>query len=211
MSKKTKITELFLLLFIILLNILDFAEWLPGDVDFFKKILSWILLGYLLYKISLVKQFFGVRNKLLDIVLILTYFLFISKNLTVFASVAIEETNILSGFYTLIINKKILIEYITFSLGGVMLILLSIYVTFKLKVTKPSLMDVIHERGIPKSIYKKVERFFVTFLALVSFFIIVFKASSRVIKSVSFCFSDFISSNMPFFTIIAKGLLFLFM
>ncbi|MEA2037006.1 MAG: hypothetical protein U9O94_05830 [Nanoarchaeota archaeon] len=174
MHKKSKVVELFLLIFIILLNILDFLEWLPGDIDFLKKTISWLLLAYLLYKLSLVKQFFGKRNRTLDILLILTYFLFIFKNLVIFASVAIEEVNLLAGFYTFIIDEKVLIEYTTFYLGGIMLILLSFYMTYKLKVTKPSLMDVIHERGIPKNIYKKTERFILTFLVLVGFFVIVF-------------------------------------
>ena len=64
----TKITRIFTkklalqmyFIFFILINILDFFNFLSGDVDFFKKILSWILIGYVFYKASFSKIFVGV-------------------------------------------------------------------------------------------------------------------------------------------------------
>ena len=49
-----RIEELILIL-IILLNIFDFFELLSADLDFIKLIISWTVLGYLIYKASLTK------------------------------------------------------------------------------------------------------------------------------------------------------------
>lgn len=167
-------SEIFILLFIIIINFLDFFEVLPGDVDFTKKILSWLLLAYLLYRISLTQLFFGVKNRFIDFSLIITYFLFITKNLIGYASVSVEEANILTPLYNFLISNNIAIELISFYIGGIALILLSILITFLLEVKTPSLMDVIHEQGYASTISKKLERFIATFLVLVFFFIVIF-------------------------------------
>jgi len=173
-DRPIKLSEIFILIFIIIINFLDFFEFLPGDVDFTKKILSWLLLAYLLYRISLTELFFGVRNKFIDISLIIAYFLLIIKNLVGYVSVAVDEANLLAPLYTFVISNNIAIEMRSFYIGGILLILLSILMTFLLEVKKPSLMDVIHEHGYAITIGKKLERFIATFLVLVFFFIIVF-------------------------------------
>jgi len=65
--------EEIILLFIILLNIMDFLEILPGDLDYAKKIISWSALGYLLYKASLTRIFFNNKHKFVDFALIISY------------------------------------------------------------------------------------------------------------------------------------------
>lgn len=163
----------FILIFLIFLNFMDFFEILPGDIDFLKKIISWTLLGYLLYKIDLVKLFYGRKNKPLDLILLIAYFLLITKNMIVFASIAIEETTFFTSFYRFLILNGNMIEKITFYLAGILIITVAIYLS-RLAVKKPSLMAVLHEVGKPKSNLKLCERFFITYLVLVGFFIAVF-------------------------------------
>lgn len=166
--------EEIILIVIILLNIFDFIEYLPGDLDFIKKIISWACLGYLFYHISLTRVLFGEKNKLIDLTLIATFFLFIVKNLIYFASVAAEEVNVFGSFYELLVSNALSINKITFIAAGILLILHSLYLSFKAHVKTPSLMHVVHEEGIPKSIVKKTERFIIIFAVLVGFFVVVF-------------------------------------
>ena len=166
--------EDFILTFLIILNILDFLEYLPGDVDFVKKLISWLCLGYLLYKVSLSDLFFGQRDNFLDIILVCTYFLFIIKNIVAFAMVAVEETNVLQSFYTFLVSNRFFIESLGIYVGGFALVTLALYATIKLKVQAPSVLHIIHEEGSLTNAYKRIERFLVIFLLFISFFVIVF-------------------------------------
>ena len=117
------------------------------------------------------KLFFGIKNKKIDLLLILTYFLFTVKNLVGYALVAFKEDSVLFDFFWSIANENL--EIITFYIAGIALIMLAIYLS-RLHVKRPSLMHVIHESGIPKTIKKKIERFAAVYFALVGFFIIAF-------------------------------------
>ena len=58
--------EEILLSALILIQILDFLEILPGDLDFLKKFISWTAIGYLFYKASISNILFGSKIKFLD-------------------------------------------------------------------------------------------------------------------------------------------------
>ena len=61
MDGKVRFAEVVLVI-LILLNILDFFRFLPEDLDFVKKIVSWTILAVLFYKIGFVWIFLG-KNK----------------------------------------------------------------------------------------------------------------------------------------------------
>jgi hypothetical protein len=69
-----------LLICLIILDILEFLNILPTDLDYIKRIVSWAVVGYLLYKVDLTEIFFGYKDRIIDISLILAYFLLIMKN-----------------------------------------------------------------------------------------------------------------------------------
>ncbi len=66
--------ELFLIALIII-NVLAFFELLSPDWDYIKKVLSWTIIGYLLYKVKLSKIFFGHDSKKVDFFILTAYFL----------------------------------------------------------------------------------------------------------------------------------------
>lgn len=168
-----RIEEL-ILVFIIILQILDFLEILPGDIDFIKKIISWTAMGYLLYRVSLTKIFFANQNKRIDFAIILAYFLFIIKDFVAYIEVIGEEGRIFFGFFDFINNYARVIDYSGFYLGGILLIFIAFYLTLRFEIKKPSLMHVIHEEGLPARGFKIIERFSVILVVLVAFFVVVF-------------------------------------
>ena len=64
---------MFYFILFILLNIFDFFNQLSGDIDFIKKIISWIIIGYLFYSISFTKIFVGIRYRIYDIAFLVAY------------------------------------------------------------------------------------------------------------------------------------------
>jgi len=169
-----RIEEIVLIL-IIVLGILDFFEILPGDLDFLKKIVSWSLLGYLLYKASFTKIFFNNKNIHIDLLLIISYFLLIFKNIVTYANLNIEKFNFFYYLNEFVLENSIAFELYSFYIGIFMLILLSIFSAIKMDIRKPSLMHLIHEEGNPpKNVVKVLVRFLTIFFVFIAFFVVVF-------------------------------------
>lgn len=167
--------EISLLSMLIILHIADFLEILPGDLDFIKKIISWSALGYLFVKASLSTILIGYKKPRFDLVIILTYFLFIVKDLVSYVGVSIEEAHLFEKFYSLILTNAVLIEKYSFYLGAILLLFISLYMAFRFKIEQPSFMAVLHEQGPPSQNMKEFSvRFISLLLVLVAFFIIIF-------------------------------------
>src|SRR3989338_7926550 len=133
MSKRIahRIEEIFLAL-IILWNIFDFLELLPGDLDFAKKIVSWAAIGYLFLKASPTSIFFANKNISLDIMIILSYFCLIVKNLVAYAIAAADESHFMSSTLHFLAYAGVSLEQYFFYIGGVSLILLSFWMALRL-------------------------------------------------------------------------------
>ena len=89
MDGKVRFAEVVLVILIVL-NILDFFKFLPEDLDFVKKIISWTILAVLFYKIGFVWIFLGkdkcekcgiLPTRALDGFILVFYLLFLVKNL----------------------------------------------------------------------------------------------------------------------------------
>ena len=176
MEKKRMIhrIEEVILILLILLNALDFFEILPADMDYAKKVISWTALGYLLYKTSLTTIFFNNRHRHVDILLIISYFMLIFKNIILFSSGVIEEFVIFYDFQNFILDNALMLELYFFITGGIIIILLAVYSSFFIDVREPSLMNIIHEEGRPDSIYKFLTRIVTVYLVYTAFFVAVF-------------------------------------
>lgn len=87
-------------LFFIFLNIIDFLNIIGGDLDFFKKILSWILIAFIFYKVSFTKILIGKKHKYYDIFFILIFsLLVIPKSIFLYSlNINISNLNSINNF-----------------------------------------------------------------------------------------------------------------
>jgi len=166
--------EELILVLLILLNIFDFFEILPADLDYVKKVISWTALGYLLYKVSLTKIFFNNPHRHVDLLLILSYFMLIFKNIIVFSTGIIEEFYVFYDLQQFIVANATILESYSLIVGSAVILLLAIYSAFSIEVKKLSLMQIIHEKGIPKTPYKIISRILIVYLVYMAFFVVVF-------------------------------------
>lgn len=182
--------EVLFIIFIIILNILDFLEILPPDFDFIKKIISWILLGYMMYKVNLANIIFGksahedihgiksgLKIKDIDLIIIISYFLLIFKDMIHYSKIILEEGGL--TFTKGIINAIDLnasgLSTVTFTSGGILLLMITIFMALKYDIRAPSIMHIIHEEGDPpKNIKQIFLRFLSIFTILIGFYILVF-------------------------------------
>jgi hypothetical protein len=170
-SKKTLIQIYFI--FFIILNILDFINYLPGDFDFFKKILSWVLIGYIFYRVSFTKIFIGERLKRYDIAFILSFcFFVIPKSLLHYTAINTINSNtfpIFHSFIELLIPELNSLSPIylqsTFLVGFILTIILSIILYLNHEPQKKSFLGSFN---FAKDSYFKhvVEIFLLTFILL---------------------------------------------
>lgn len=240
--------EEIILAVLIFINILDFLELITPEWDYIDKLVAWVALGYLLYRVSLTKLFFGEKHKIFDGALIIAYFLMMMKNLINAAQLAqtellhkaselitFAETKLTAGmsyitinvtdlqhlttadfskevmhnifntitlktpevivhitdgkgsrflvtdidsflipFINTVVKHAALIDKISFIIGGIILIGLSLYFGYVYTIKSPSLLHVIHEEGSLDKKWKYMTRPLVIFIVLIGFFIIVF-------------------------------------
>lgn len=95
---------LYFLLFI-LLNVFDFLNILTGDLDFFKKLLSWFLIAFIFYKVSFTTLVYGKRLPLYDALFVLAFCL-----MTIFKSLRLYVSGYVSGTlsYEFVLFKPLL-------------------------------------------------------------------------------------------------------
>lgn len=162
---------MFYFVLFILLNILDFFNQLVGDIDFIKKIISWIIIGYLFYSISFTKIFIGTRYRLYDIAFLFSYLLLtLPRILFHYVSTLqnISQDYILFEGFLLLFKTYFFIsnEIITYlSLISILLIIfISTVLFFKKNSKEPSFIGGITFQ--PKIISKTLQLVLLYFISL---------------------------------------------
>ncbi|PIN86417.1 hypothetical protein COV19_05025 [Candidatus Woesearchaeota archaeon CG10_big_fil_rev_8_21_14_0_10_44_13] len=170
-----------LLLFLLIISeIFEFAGLLPGDFDYVKKILSWVCLAYLLYKINLTEIIFGYDDRKIDIALIAAYFMLVAKDFILYSKEAMETIgqsshNYLTPFYAFILDHAFFFQYVTFYIGGGIIILLALLNIFlNAEVKEPSIMAIFHKGGPAGTISERLLRGATSFIIYSAFFVIIF-------------------------------------
>ncbi len=165
-----------------LISILEPIGIYSEVVDFIDIIVSFTGLGYVLYRVSLTDIFFGDRHKYLDIMLVISYFLLILNKFVefsvlilkelcgdIFCTLLNEDVHKLTPFFRLIAENGQNIEIIGFYIGGISIIMLSLYIALKIKVTEPSILDGLHGENMGF-----IKKFITSFLVIVGFYVIFF-------------------------------------
>ncbi|PLW80313.1 hypothetical protein C0585_03275 [Candidatus Woesearchaeota archaeon] len=172
-----------ILILIITLNIMDFFKLLNPDLDFAKKILSWSLLGILLYEARLEKIFYGTERRFETLLLIIANFFMFSRVFVDVVFVLYNEIvekrldSYVIHLYQFVIDFELSHPGLIVSIGSIigfsMLIILSFLDVFK-NVKKPSLLEVLHVDGKPKGIGQGIKRFLISMMLYLTFFIVFF-------------------------------------
>lgn len=171
-NKIQKIFEEIFLVILIGLNVFEIFNLLPSEAGFIKAIISMTGLGYVLYKASLSDLFFGNKQKIIDLLLLLSYFLLISNKIVQFSTELAFEAEYWGDFFAMIVQNQVNIEMISFYIGGIGIIIISLLVTVFIKVQGPSIISTI----IGDKIYKlgSLRKFFTSFIIILGFYLMFF-------------------------------------
>lgn len=166
-----------IIVFLILLNLISFFELIPDYLDFFKKIIDWTLMGYLVYKVSLTNIFFGKRSRKIDIFLIIAYLFLMFKSLLNWAHTAYsaEASQLIRELSLFFLNNEGFLSILSFLIGSLILVFLAFYSCLFLQFRAPSIIEILHSRGyVKKDLKSVVSRFFKVLIIFFGFFVIVF-------------------------------------
>jgi len=141
---KKILNKIYFILFI-LLNLADFYG-ISGDIDFFKKILSWLIIGYLFYIVSPTKIFIGTKDKLYDILFIFSFsFMTIIKSIALYLQEYNSNNYHIFKFFLNFLNTFNPSNLILFCffLGSIFLLIITILLLNKHSIKKDSLIGSI--------------------------------------------------------------------
>ncbi len=170
-----KILSSFVLGLLIIFSIFESFHLLSIEMSFILKLISVMLFCYLFYKLSTSYLIFGSKYKPMDIFILIGYLSLSIKNIIDLVPKNFEQFSTISLFQDLfkfILEYSNKIQYSGMIIGTIIILLASAYFCF-VKIGKNSLMHLIKE-------YKRLRgadifiRFIVSFIVLLTFYIIVF-------------------------------------
>ncbi len=173
---KKILLQVYFIIFI-LLNVFDFLGYLQGDFDFFKKLLSWTIIGYIFYKSSFTKIFLGTRDKIIDLILLLAFSLMtITKSIVLYVHLeSTQKSNFLIFEFIIKFFQNIkeitTFEQTLFIIGLIIIIFISFYSLKKYVATKDSLIGSFNLKGYIKFVGGEyiILIFTLTFFSLIVF------------------------------------------
>ncbi len=165
--------EEFLLLFLILIETLDFFTVIPAQVEYIEKILAILAICYLFYRASITKIIFGFKEGIYDLLIVVAYLTLSIKTMIGFIISVVHESGILKSFYTLILSNAGVIETVGFWIGSIILLVVSALLVQE-HLRRPCVLGIIHEDKAAKTLTQKMVRFMSIYLILLSAYLIVF-------------------------------------
>lgn len=165
--------EELILLFLIIIEVMDFFTIIPPLLEYVEKITAIIAICYLFYKASITKITFGQREKNHDLIIVFAYLLLSLKTIMGFVLTSVHEKSVVQGIYTVLAQNVDVIEKTGFWLGGIMLIAAAYFLLHE-KVKKPCILSIIHEAKKAEGVWKEAVRFAATYIILLAIFTVVF-------------------------------------
>ncbi|MCH7772128.1 MAG: hypothetical protein IIA49_14125 [Bacteroidetes bacterium] len=147
--------------------------YLPADIEWIDHIVSFLLFSYLFYQLSVTSILFGKKDKKIDLVIIISYFLLFFKDIYTFTKLIVLELGVaVLGFLDIFVlfiddNIKILIWLIYIGTLG---LLAASFFKAKNVIMPPSFLAAIK----PKPFKSKVLKFVAVFALLLFFYYFVY-------------------------------------
>jgi hypothetical protein len=170
-----------LILISIIIHIVAIFELLPGELEWFKWILSSLILTNLFIEAKPTNILFGHENKTFDYVIVISYLIYLIKDIVGGATAIIQDQSMhfmsvhIKNFMMWISYNANSLNMTSLYLASTIIIFISGLMAIKFEIKKPSLLAAIHEDiKISKEPLTILKRFFVIFIVIEFFYIFVF-------------------------------------
>lgn len=169
--------EIVLFISVLFLSIMEMGGVLPGYLDWFKKVLSWVIMLLVVHHANLARLFFNEEAPKFSVSLMIGMFLMHLVRLAEFASDGLTESvGFVFDWYVLIVrlDSEYHLSWILFALGLVILTGCAIYGARKLPVRERSLASIFFKHPEPKGRLALIGRFLGLWIIFCVFFFSVF-------------------------------------
>lgn len=166
-----------LIIFVILLTIsvLELVTGVSKEWDFLKKIISFVLMLFIFYKVDIVQMLFGQKYQKAAVMLLAGMFLMHLKNLVVFAAKHKSGAfSFLDNFYEHLVSSAFIYDSVFFWSGLLLVLAASILLSVRLAIKDGGLGHCIAKHPTPKHWWDKILRASWVFAFYMIFFITVF-------------------------------------
>lgn len=153
--------EIALFVSVLILSIMEMGGWLPGYLDWFKKVLSWAIMLLVVHHANLARLFFNEEAPRFSVTLMLGMFLMHLVRLAEFASDGLTNSvGFVFDWYVLIVrlDAQIYLSWIFFTMGLLILTACAIYAAKHLPVRERSLGSVFFKTPEAKSRLARIGR-----------------------------------------------------
>lgn len=161
------------------LGTLDTLNYLPPYLDFIDKLIAYILLIWLWYELDITELLFGYRNKKLDIVLIIIYYILASHVLTEIVSTGKDKYFLEWIIYNF--AKKFMFNQTSLTLSYILLHFVPLVIIKKIDLRGFSLLSSIAyylnlgEIISKKSILSHITRYIISYFLIITFYSVIFE------------------------------------
>ncbi len=171
---------------LMIIGLVGYFGVVPADLDWIDHTISFILFTYLFYKLNITSILFGKTSRFANAVIVTSYFSLFFKDImsyTEFDAFKFKVITFVDNFYIFFRDNVFVTEYLTFYLGVIGILLISIYITKKLEISHPSFLYALHQKQIKNNLIK----FLSIFISLLAFYYFVY---STILEWLEFVIDD---------------------
>jgi hypothetical protein len=178
--------EIFIFIILLILNVAEFSGFEYALMDWTKKVISWLLILVLLYKVDLTKVFFNNSQKFVNWLLICGMFLMhikilvsfshtqlFNKNIAAATQIFGVSSNFIFDLYAWISNNSIYFTYYAFVAGAILLAIAAVRIAY-IEIKQGCVYFLLTRHPIAHTWIQKLKRATKVYLLFMLFFFAIF-------------------------------------
>ena len=160
---------------LMVIGLIGYFSGVPADLDWIDHTVSFIIFSYLFYKLNVTSILFGKTSRFANLIIIISYFSLFFKDIISYTSLDAFNFKVLKfvdNIYIFFSNNLFITNIVTFYIGSIGILIISIYLAKKIEVSHPSFLYAVY----PKQIKNKFIKFLSIFILLLGFYYFVYKS-----------------------------------
>jgi len=181
---------------LMIIGLIGYFGTVPADLDWIDHTVSFILFSYLFYKLDITSILFGKTSKFANLIIVISYFSLFFKDIISYTSLDVFKFKVIKFvdvFYLFFYENLAFTNLITFYIGIVGILFISIYITKKIGISHPSFLYAVHQ----KEFKNKLIKFVSIFVLLLGFYYFIY---NMILEWLEFIIDDpVIAAGVVFF------------
>src|SRR3989338_5332778 len=134
--------------FFMVIGLVGYFGTLPADLDWIDHTVAFLMFSYFFYILNITSILFGKTARIANIFLVASYLSLFFKDIISYTAANASKFNVMKfvdGFYLFFQNNLELTTIITFYIGIAGIFVVSLYLTKKIEISRPSFLYAVHK------------------------------------------------------------------